>query len=123
MKNAIVLCSGGVDSVVSAYFVKEKYDKLKFLFFDYGQKALKEEEYCSRKIAEKLGASFVKVELSWLGKISTAMLNKEGSFKETTEKDLEDGSKEILNWWGKLLALRRGQRNSLGICRTAYPKL
>ena len=99
MKNAIILCSGGLDSVVSAYFVREKYAKLKFLFFDYGQRAVMEEEYCSKKIAEKLGASFIKVELPWLGKISTAMLNKEGEFKETTEKDLEDGREEILNWW------------------------
>ena len=99
MKSAIILCSGGLDSVVAAYAVKDKYSKLKFLFFDYGQRALKEEEYCSKEIAKKLNAEFIKVKLDWLGEISTAMLNKPGEVKETTEKDLEDGSKELINWW------------------------
>ena len=99
MKNAIVLCSGGLDSVVAAYSIKNKYDKLKFLFFDYGQRALKEEEFCSKEIAKKLKADFVKIELKWLGEISTALLNKEVSFPETTDKDLEDGKKDIENWY------------------------
>src|SRR3989344_627455 len=99
MKNAIVLCSGGLDSVVAAYSIKNKYDKLKFLFFDYGQRALKEEEFCSKEIAKKLKADFVKIELKWLGEISTALLNKEVSFHETTDKDLEDGKKDIENWY------------------------
>ncbi len=99
MNKAIILCSGGLDSVVSAYSVKDKYSKLKFLFFDYGQRALKEEESCCKEIAEKLKAEFVKINLGWLGDISTAMLNSPGEVKETTDKDLEDGSKEIINWW------------------------
>ena len=98
MKIAIILCSGGLDSVVVSYFVKDKYSKIKFLFFDYGQRALKEEEYCSRKIAEKLKAEFIKVDLKWLGKISVSSINKKGKYKETTEKDLEDAKKEIINW-------------------------
>ncbi len=99
MRNAIILCSGGLDSAVAAYSVKEEYNKLKFLFFDYKQRALKEEECCAREIAKKLKAEFLKVELSWLGEISTAMLNKNEEIKETTEKDLEDNRKEIINWW------------------------
>ena len=99
MKNAIILCSGGLDSVVTAYYVKDKYSKLKFLFFDYGQRSLKEEEYCSREIAKKLNVEFIKIELKWLGEISTAMLNKDVKIKETTDKDLEDGKKDIVNWY------------------------
>ncbi len=99
MKNAIILCSGGLDSVVASYLVKEKYSKLKFLFFDYGQRALKEEEHCSRKIAKRLKADFIKIDLKWLGKISVSSINKKGKYKETSEKDLEDTSKDIINWW------------------------
>lgn len=98
MKNAIILCSGGLDSVVAAYFVKDKYKKLKFLFFDYGQRALREEEKFVKEIAKKLNADFEKVELPWLGKISTAMLNKPGKIKETSERDLET-NRRIENWY------------------------
>ena len=98
MKNAMVLCSGGLDSVVVAYSIKNKYRKLKLLFFDYGQRALKEEEKCVREISKKLNSDFEKIKLPWLGKISTAMLNREGEFRETTEKDF--GKKEdLLTWW------------------------
>ena len=99
MKNAIILCSGGLDSVVAAYKFREKYDRVKFLFFNYSQRSLKEEEFCARKIAEILNAEFIKIDLKWLGKISGAALNQEIEFKETTEKDLENTGNQILNWW------------------------
>ncbi len=99
MRNAIILCSGGLDSAVAAYKVKKEYNKLKFLFFDYGQRAVKEEEFCSKKICEKLKAEFVKVDLKWLGEISGAALNNPGRYKGTTEKDLENAKSEIINWW------------------------
>ena len=98
MKNAMVLCSGGLDSVVVAYSIKNKYRKLKLLFFDYGQRALKEEEKCVREISKKLNSDFEKVKLPWLGDISTAMLNKGGEFKSTIEKDLEK-KEDLLTWW------------------------
>ena len=99
MKNAIILCSGGLDSVVAAYKIRGEYDKIKFLFFNYNQRSLKEEEFCARKVAEKLNAEFIKVDLRWLGKISGAALNQKIEFKETTEKDLENTGDQILNWW------------------------
>ena len=98
MKNAMVLCSGGLDSVVVAYSIKNKYRKLKLLFFDYGQRALKEEEKCVREISKKLNSNFEKVKLPWLGDISTAILNKGGEFKSTIEKDLEK-KEDLLTWW------------------------
>ena len=99
MRNAIILCSGGLDSVTTAYYIKDKYEKLKFLFFDYNQRAVKEEEFCCREICKKLNGEFIKIELKWLGNISMAMLNKNVEIKETSEKDLEDSSKDLLNWW------------------------
>ena len=99
MKNAIILCSGGLDSAVVACRVKDSYEKIKFLFFDYNQRSLKEEEFCSKKFAEKLNAEFIKIDLKWLGKISGAALNKKGDFPETTEKDLENTGSQILSWW------------------------
>ena len=99
MKNAIILCSGGLDSVTTSYYIKDKYKKLKFLFFNYGQRAVKEEEFCCKEIAKKLNGEFLKVELKWLGDISTAMLNNPGEIPTTSDKDLENSNKELLNWW------------------------
>lgn len=101
MKNAIILVSGGLDSVVTAYYVKKvlKYENIMFLFFEYSQRPKKEEEYCSRYIAKVLGADFKMIRLPELGKISTAFMHKEGNVPKTTDKDLEDGTKDILTWW------------------------
>lgn len=104
MVNAIILVSGGLDSIVTAYYIKKKINpkKMIFIFFDYNQRTLKQEEYCSRIHAEKLGAEFKKIDLKWLGKISTALLNKEKIIPETKEKDLGNVKKEqkdILNYW------------------------
>ena len=44
MKKAIILCSGGIDSVTTAYYIKKSlnYKNLIILFFDYGQRILKQ---------------------------------------------------------------------------------
>ncbi len=101
--NAIIVLSGGLDSGVVAYHVKSlNPEKLLFLFFDYGQKALKEEEFCVRKLAENLNVEVKTIDLRWLGQISTAMLNKEGDLPETKEEDISDvdrEQKDILVWW------------------------
>ena len=104
MNNAIIVCSGGLDSVTTAYYVKKKLkiNKIKIIFFDYGQRTLKEEEYCVKKCANDLNAEFEKVEVKWLGEISTALLNKKEEIPETTKKDLGDiekENKEKIMWW------------------------
>ena len=104
-KNAIILCSGGLDSVTCGYYVKSKlkYDKIVFLFCDYNQRVLKQEEQCLMKIVEKFKASLIKVDIKWLGNLSTSHINKnESKFPETTEDMIKDKEKEkdqIINWW------------------------
>ena len=77
-KGVIVLCSGGLDSVVTAHYVKKKlgYDKMKFLFFDYGQRNLEAEKSCSLKCAEDLEGEFYEMKSEELDKLSTSLLNK-----------------------------------------------
>lgn len=94
MKNAIVLCSGGIDSVTTAYYARKKYKKIVILFFDYGQKSLKRERECSRNCAKKLGAEFQEIKLDWLGKISSSLINKTSRIKKLGRKDLKDTRKE-----------------------------
>jgi len=97
MKNAIVLCSGGLDSVVTAFYVREKlnYGKIVILFFDYGQRALEREGECARMCAEMLGAEFKKIKLSGL----SGLLVDGSEAVELSEKDLKDTKKEGGKWY------------------------
>jgi len=89
MKQAIVLVSGGLDSFVTAYYVKKKLKrKIKLLFFDYGQRCLQEELFCAKKLAKQLQAKLKVIDLKWLGKISTSLINKKHGKKE-----------EIIRWY------------------------
>lgn len=102
MENAIVLCSGGFDSVVTAYHVKKTTNKLIILFFDYNQRPLKQELFCAQQTAKNLNAELKIIKLPWLGELSTSIINKERDFKPTTEDDLKETKKtkqDIQNWW------------------------
>jgi len=89
MTKALILASGGLDSSVLAYYVKKKMNKdISLLFFDYGQKSLKEELFCMRNLAKKLEAELKVVNLRWLGEISTSLINKG-----------KGGKEEIIKWY------------------------
>lgn len=94
MKSAIILCSGGIDSVTTAYYVKKKlkYRRITILFFDYGQKSLKIERKCAKNCASNLGAKFIEIKLKWLGKISSSLMNKSGKINKI--KNLKNTKKE-----------------------------
>lgn len=96
MKNAIILCSGGLDSVVTSYYVKRKlgYDKIKILFFDYGQRNLKSEMRYSKKCALDINAEFIKIKLPCLKEISHSLINSNKKSKKLNRKDLKDTKKE-----------------------------
>ena len=103
MNNAIIILSGGLDSSVVAYQVKSQDpEKIKSIFFNYNQRTLVQEEFAAREISKRINAEFIKVNLPWLGKISSSLINKKDKIKKTTEKDIEDVEKEnkdIINWW------------------------
>lgn len=99
MKNdrkAIILCSGGLDSVVTSFYVKKRlgYNKIKILFFNYGQKAIMEERKYSLECAQNIGAEFMEVNMSWLAEISDSLINKDGRISKLRRKDLKNTSKE-----------------------------
>lgn len=62
---AVLLCSGGFDSVVLANYVRDWNNDLEIetLFFDYGQKSVKMERKCAIKVSEKIGAHFNEIKL------------------------------------------------------------
>lgn len=54
---AIVLVSGGMDSLVTAAIANESYENLAFLHLNYGQKTEKKELECFHKIADHYNVS------------------------------------------------------------------
>ena len=99
MVNAIVLCSGGLDSVVTAHKIKEDYDNLVILFFDYGQRSLDSEIKFSKQCAKDLGAEFREIKIPELKTISPSFLTSEVEFNKLTKEDLKDTKEEAKNWY------------------------
>ena len=102
---AVLLISGGVDSVTTAYYVKHRLEapRILLVFCNYGQRTYTHEEFCIKAIGEALGSPVKLVDLRWLGELSTSLLTKpEAPIPETKEEDLWDPKKaeqRILKWW------------------------
>jgi 7-cyano-7-deazaguanine synthase len=71
---AVALLSGGLDSTVSLAMAEAVCEPRWALFFDYGQRAREREEAASRTIARRYGLRFHRIELPWLGDISSSRL-------------------------------------------------
>ncbi len=89
MSKAIILLSGGLDSLVALGVYKEKYGISLALTFDYGQKAAKEEISTSKNICDFYSVQHKVIKLDWLKEITTTALV---SDKEIPTSDL--GTKE-----------------------------
>ena len=101
MKRAIVLCSGGLDSVVTAYYAKNrmKYSEGIILFFNYGQRSLLQERKCARLCSKRLNFSFIELNVQELGRLSPSLLNVKNRVRKIKRKDLHDTSKESSKWY------------------------
>ena len=77
-KSAVVLLSGGLDSVVSLASVKDSIDIKLALIFNYGQRAFEREYKAVKSICNHYSIENELVNLDWLEKItSTSLVNKE----------------------------------------------
>ena len=96
-KSAIILLSGGLDSVVS--IAKTKSTIKMGLFFDYGQIPSKEEKKAALKIAKYYGFPLKVIKLKWLQKIlSNGLSDSEKIFdikNLNDEKELEKSMKSV----------------------------
>lgn len=101
MKSAIVLCSGGIDSVTTAYYVKKrlKYKEIIILFFNYRQKSLLSERRASKRCASVLKSEFQEINLPELQQLSTSLINIPGRWNKLSRKDLKNTKKESNNWY------------------------
>lgn len=101
MKSAIVLCSGGIDSVTTAHYIKKTlgYKDNMILFFNYGQKSLNAERKASKRCAAVLKAKFQEISLLELKILSTSLINIKGKVNKLKRNDLKNTKEESKKWY------------------------
>lgn len=74
MSSAVILLSGGLDSFVALDMISKKYDKILALFFNYSQKAYKEEKKAVEQISKKYSIELKEISLPFLAEITNNSL-------------------------------------------------
>lgn len=72
---ALVLYSSGMDSTYNLLLAKKKFESVKVLFFDYGQKAFSQEYIRVKKLCKILGLVFIKIDLPWCRELDSSLLS------------------------------------------------
>ena len=86
MKKAVVLCSGGIDSVTTAFYVKKKLKQNPIiLFFNYQQPTLSAERRAAKLCAKNLNSQFIEIKISKLS-YTNNKIGKIKSLKNTTKE-------------------------------------
>ncbi|HLC54473.1 MAG TPA: 7-cyano-7-deazaguanine synthase [Candidatus Nanoarchaeia archaeon] len=98
MNRAIILCSGGLDSVVCAHYVKKKlnYSSVTVLFFNYGQRSLKAERKAARACAVEIKARFVELQFK-LNYLGAPLMQKNKRIRN--QNSLHDTEREHSIWY------------------------
>lgn len=94
IKNAIILLSGGLDSVVSLGLLRHDYGTMLALTFDYGQKAVQSEIEASKAVCDYYKIPHQVIVLDWLKKITNTALVSNASVP-TNITDYEDSMKAV----------------------------
>lgn len=69
-KKAIVIYSGGMDSLTALYWAIKKYKEVKAISFNYGQKHSKELNY-AKKVCKRLGIEHKVIDISFLKELTS----------------------------------------------------
>lgn len=99
MRNALILCSGGLDSVALTYSLRGSVGHMVVLFLNYGQRSLMQEEKFAKLVARRLLAEFVSVDLLWLKQICPTKLTTDSELPSPDITDVSRSQKDILHYW------------------------
>lgn len=100
VKGAIVLCSGGLDSTVCAYYAKKELQAspLVLLFFDYGQRTVKQERKSVQSVARNLKARLLDIKLPRIPYLTGKLLTKRNA-RALSTSDLKNTQEEAAQWY------------------------
>lgn len=91
MQRAVLLLSGGLDSVAAAYLLRGVAEPALALTADYGQKSAKQELAAAYAVATDLGVPHRTVDLPFLKEASTgALVDRYADVPEPSIEDLDD---------------------------------
>ncbi|MCD7780851.1 MAG: 7-cyano-7-deazaguanine synthase QueC [Candidatus Gastranaerophilales bacterium] len=90
MNSAVILLSGGLDSVISLAHIKEYCNNIIALTFNYGQKSFLSEENASKRIAKYYSIKHEIIKLDWLNKISNSSLNTKEKIPDISFDNLDN---------------------------------
>lgn len=90
MNKAIVLLSGGLDSVVSLAVIKEKCSEIIGITFNYGQKSYLAEKRAAEKVSKYYGIEDKIIDLDWLSIISTSSLTTKDTIPYISKDNLDN---------------------------------
>jgi 7-cyano-7-deazaguanine synthase len=91
--NALIICSGGLDSTAIIGFAKQNHEKIKLLHFNYGCKATEREIQAVKDISEKIKCEFDIVNLDYAKFKGDSTL-----FKSDEIESGKDGVEYALDW-------------------------
>lgn len=89
--SAVVLLSGGLDSVVNFKRALDERGVSLVLFFDYGQRAVKREEEAVKKIAYRYDVPFQKIRLDFMERFGSALTR--GGIPSLGSEELDEREK------------------------------
>jgi len=72
-KQALVLYSAGLDSTYNLLKAKKEFNKVTILFFDYGQRSAPQEYVHVKRVCEKIGVEFIKIDLLWYRNLNSSL--------------------------------------------------
>ncbi len=90
MNKAIVLLSGGLDSVVSLSVIKEKCTEIIALTFNYGQKSYLAEKKAAEQVSQYYKIENKVIDLDWLSVISTSSLTTKDTIPYISKDNLDN---------------------------------
>src|ERR1700730_3629981 len=121
-RNAIVMTSGGADSVPVLYYVAKilRPKHVLAIHADYGQRMMEMERLGVTRNVENLkrqgfNVEFKAVDITWLGQLSTSKLVRSEALPETPQDSLQnpDAAAERILWWWDVV--RNLQLTTIGL--------
>ena len=90
MTSAVVLLSGGLDSVVSLALIKKNCEKFLALTFNYGQKSFENEQKSALEIAKYYDIEHKIVDISWVKNFTSSALVSNQKIPDIDNNDLDN---------------------------------